>query len=68
MTMWRIVGQTVRDGKKTGGVLLRGERVPDSWDLSIFEAGGHRELSARPVIQWEECGDMTLPPKNVLLS
>ncbi|MES2581341.1 MAG: hypothetical protein V4627_01380 [Pseudomonadota bacterium] len=58
MTMWRIVGQSIRDGKKTGGVLLRGERVPDAWDLSIFEANGHRELSARPVIHWEDCGDM----------
>jgi len=58
MTMWRILGQSVQNGKKVGGVLFRGERVPDSWDLSIFEANGHRELSARPVIHWEEVGDM----------
>ena len=57
MSMYRIVGQQIINGKKIGGVLLSGKRIDDAWDLSIFEANGHREVSARPVIEWTDLGD-----------
>jgi hypothetical protein len=57
MSMYRIVGQQIINGKKTGGVLLSGRRLDDAWDLSIFEVNGHRELSVRQHVQWEEVGD-----------
>jgi hypothetical protein len=57
MSMYRILGQQVVNGKKVGGVLFEGTRVADAWDVSIFEANGHRELSARPVVNWVEVGD-----------
>lgn len=44
------------------GILFEGERVPDSWDVSIFEVNGHRELSARQVIAWEEIAFNVPPP------
>lgn len=57
MSMFRIVGQQVVNGKKVGGVLLSGERVPGVWDVSTFEANGHREVSARQAIVWTEVAD-----------
>lgn len=52
--MYRIVGRQFVNGKGVGGVLLEGNRVPDSWDVSVFEVNGHKEISARPVIEWKE--------------
>lgn len=57
MPMYRTVGQQVIDGKKFGGVILRGERLPNVWDVSVFEVEGHRELSARQAIQWTEVAE-----------
>lgn len=57
MSMYRILGQQIINGKKTGGVLFSGERLPNAWDVSIFEVNGHREVSARQVIQWTDIGD-----------
>lgn len=54
MSIYRIVGQQVVNGKKVGGLLFEGERIPNAWDLSVFEVNGHREVSARPVIKWTE--------------
>lgn len=36
------------------GVVFEGKRVPDAWDISIFEVNGHREVSARNVIEYVE--------------
>lgn len=36
------------------GIVFKGERVPDAWDISTFEVNGHREVSARNVIKWTE--------------
>jgi hypothetical protein len=38
------------------GRLYEGKRVPDSWEVRIWEQNGHREISACNVIQWEEVG------------
>lgn len=57
MPMYRIVGQQVADGKKFGGVIMEGTRRDDAWDVSIFEVNGHRELSARPVVEWHAVCD-----------
>lgn len=38
------------------GILFEGNRLPDSWDVSVWEKGGHREVSARPVVAWSEVG------------
>lgn len=42
--------------KIVGGILFEGDRVEDAWDVSIWEKGGHREVSARNVIEWREVG------------
>ena len=57
MSMYRIVGQQIINGKKTGGVLLSGKRLDNAWDVSVFEVNGHRELSVRQYIEWSEVGD-----------
>lgn len=57
MSMYRIVGQQILDGKKFGGVLLSGKRLDNAWDVSVFEVNGHREISVRQHVQWEEVGD-----------
>lgn len=41
------------------GILFEGKRLPDSWDLSIWEQNGHRELSARNTIEWREVGQLS---------
>lgn len=38
------------------GVLFKGERVSNAWDVSTFEVNGHKEVSARQVIEWTEVG------------
>lgn len=38
------------------GRLFEGKRVPDSWEVRIWEQNGHREISACNVIQWVEVG------------
>lgn len=57
MQMYRIVGQQVIDGKKVGGLVLEGERLDDSWDVSEFEVNGHREVSIRPTMAWTEVAE-----------
>ena len=36
------------------GVRYEGTVVPDCWDVSIFEVAGHREISARNAVSWQE--------------
>lgn len=38
------------------GVLFEGKLVPNSWDVRVWEVNGHRELSARNPVVWEERG------------
>lgn len=38
------------------GILFEGNRLPDAWDVSIWEKNGHREVSARQVVEWHEVG------------
>jgi hypothetical protein len=57
MPMYRTVGQHVVNGKRFGGIVLKGERLDDTWDVSIFEVNGHRELSVRQAVQWSEAAE-----------
>lgn len=38
------------------GILFEGHRVADAWDVSVWESNGHREVSARQVVEWVERG------------
>ncbi|HZY18632.1 MAG TPA: hypothetical protein VFE82_09125 [Ramlibacter sp.] len=38
------------------GILFEGKRLEDAWDVSVWESNGHRELSARAVVEWRELG------------
>lgn len=38
------------------GRLYEGKRIPDSWEVRVWEQNGHREISARNAIQWVEVG------------
>ena len=38
------------------GVLYESKIIPDSWDVRVFEVNGHREVSARNAVIWEEKG------------
>lgn len=40
------------------GICFEGKRVPNAWDISTFEVNGHREVSARNVVEWTEIYDM----------
>lgn len=40
------------------GVLCKGRKIPDAWDVRTFEVNGHREVTIRPVVIWEDMGDM----------
>lgn len=42
-------------------ICMEGTIVPDSWDVRIWEVNGHREISARNVVQWEENEDWVPP-------
>ena len=42
--------------RMVNGVFFEGKYVPDSWDVRIFSVNGHREVSARQVIEWTETG------------
>lgn len=47
-----------------GRKVFTGAVVADCWEVSVREAAGHREVSARPVIEWVESDDrppMTMP-------
>jgi hypothetical protein len=46
------------------GILYEGERLSNAWDVSIWEAEGHREVSARQVVAWREIG--AVPPLGTL--
>lgn len=41
------------------GVVFEGKRIPDAWDVRVFEVNGHREVSARQCTEWVE--KYTLP-------
>ncbi len=44
------------------GILFKGQRVADAWDVRTWRANGVMERSARSVIAWEEVGPAgTLP-------
>ena len=36
------------------GILFEGKRLENAWDVSIWEKNGHREVSARQVVEWSE--------------
>lgn len=38
------------------GILYEGKRLDNAWDVSIWEGSGHREVSARQVVEWAELG------------
>lgn len=42
-------------------IRMEGTVVPDAWDVRIWEVNGHREISARNVIAWEEDADWVAP-------
>jgi hypothetical protein len=44
------------------GILFEGERVSNAWDVTIWEASGHRETSARQAVMWCEIGPV--PPHD----
>lgn len=52
--MWRIM--RLPDGS---GVVLRGEEVDGAYDVRVWESGGHREISVRPVMEWVEEDSIT---------
>ncbi len=43
------------------GRLFEGKRVPDAWEVRIWEQNGHREISACNVVEWVEVG--AAPPR-----
>lgn len=42
-------------------IRMEGTIVPDAWDVRVWERNGHREVSARNVIAWEEDPDWVPP-------
>jgi hypothetical protein len=42
------------------GFLYESKTIPDAWEIRTFEINGHREISARNVVVWEEV--KYLPP------
>lgn len=38
---------------------MKGEEVDGAYDVHVWESGGHREVSVRPVIQWTEEDSLT---------
>lgn len=46
------------------GILYEGNRLENAWDVSIWESRGHREVSARQVVEWSELGPV--PPLKEL--
>lgn len=38
------------------GIAYEGKTVLDAFDVRVWECSGHREISARPVVEWTEIG------------
>lgn len=38
------------------GIAYEGKTLPDCFDVRVWEGNGHREISARPVVEWREIG------------
>lgn len=38
------------------GIAYEGKTLPDCFDVRVWECNGHREISARPVVEWTEVG------------
>lgn len=38
------------------GYAFEGKYLPDAWDIRVWENNGHREISARQVVEWTEIG------------
>ena len=36
------------------GILFEGKTLPNAFDVRLWERNGHREISARPVVEWQE--------------
>jgi hypothetical protein len=64
--MERIV-QTYSHNGQVSNILFEGKRLDDQWDVSIWEKNGHREVSARQVVQWVEIGEVPALDKIDLL-
>ena len=55
--MIKIIGASCINGQWVGGIEVEGFYPPNTFDASIFEVNGHREVSVRPVLQWREVHD-----------
>lgn len=55
--MRKIIGASCINGQWVGGIEVEGFYPPNTFDASIFEVNGHREVSVRPVLQWQEIYD-----------
>lgn len=53
--MQRIVKVFDHDGNQSR-IAYEGRTVPDAYDVVVWENKGHREISARPVVEWVEIG------------
>ena len=47
--------------KIVNGILFEGQVLPDTWTFRVWESNGHREISARPKVEWREVGPGKLP-------
>jgi hypothetical protein len=45
------------------GILFEGKTLSDTFDVRLWERNGHREISARPVVEWSE---VCVPDKAAL--
>lgn len=49
-------------------VLLRGTVLEDSWEVVVRESNGHKELSFKNYVMWEDTGEICPPPFEVYLA
>ena len=48
-------------------VLLRGTVLEDTWEVLVKESNGHRELSFKNAVMWEDTGELCPPPFAVYI-
>ena len=48
-------------------VLLRGTVLEDTWEVLVKESNGHRELSFKNAVMWEDTGELCPPPFEVYI-
>jgi hypothetical protein len=59
--MRRIIGIKDANGKLVDPVCMVGTHSTTDFDVHIWESNGHREMSVRPVVYWEEDPDWREP-------